>query len=244
MKVNIINHYKNLIFFNFNRFKNDNYSKMREYLADIFLNDIEKFIKLKNKKLLDVGGANGEFCKFLFKERRCDAINLEPFPKKVIWKKTLKGFADDMPFKNNSFDIILFRGVLEHIPPNKQQLSLNEIYRVMKKNGIGYFVIPPWYNPHAGHGYKPFHIFPYKIAKFLRELFFREKIPFKSYEEYFMFKITFRKMKNMIKKSGFEIVDTLDTHFRLHFMTKIPILREILVPAVAFIVRKPNSLTI
>ena len=45
----------------------------------------------------------------------------------------------------------------------------------MKKQGIGYFVIPPWYNPHAGHGLKPFHIFPFAIAKFLRNLFFKKE---------------------------------------------------------------------
>jgi len=239
-KISLISHFRKLIYFNFNRFKGDKYAKMREYFAQIFLNDIEQFILLKDKKVLDVGGANGEFCKFLNKARNCDAINLEPFPKKAIWR-TMRAFADKMPFKSNSFGVVLFRGVLEHIPPKKQQPSLNEIYRVMEKGGVGYFIIPPWYNSHAGHGFKPFHIFPFKVAKFLRELFFREKLPFNSFEDYFLFKITFKKMKNMIKKEGFEIVDMLDTHFRLHFMTKIPLLREILVPAVAFIVRKPKK---
>lgn len=239
-KINLIEHFKKLIYFNFNRFKDNNYENMREYFAQVFLNDIEQFVLLKNKEVLDVGGANGEFCKFLNKARNCDAVNLEPFPKKTIWK-TIKAFADKMPFKSNSFDVILFRGVLEHIPPKKQQHSLNEIYRVMKKEGIGYFIIPPWYNPHAGHGFKPFHVFPFKIAKFLREFFFREKISYNSFEEYSLYKITFNKMQKMIKKSGFEIVNTLDTHFRMHFVTKIPILKELLVPAVAFIVKKPTQ---
>jgi hypothetical protein len=41
-----------------------------------------------------------------------------------------------------------------------------DIYRVLKKGGIGYLVIPSWWNPHAGHGLKPFHVLPFPVAKF------------------------------------------------------------------------------
>ena len=74
--------------------------------------------------------------------------------------------AHNMPFETDSFDLVLFRGVMEHIEPKKQQISLKEIYRVMKKDGLGYLVIPPWFNPHAGHGLKPFHIFLSKLQNF------------------------------------------------------------------------------
>lgn len=238
-KINPYKHLRNLIFFNFNRYKGDNYSKMREYFAEITINDLRKLIDLSNKKILDVGGADGSFCKYLFETKKCDAINLDPFPpEKIVWK-TIKSNADKIPFKEDYFDAVLCRNVLEHIPNNKQQKSLNEIYRVLKRGGIIYVVIPPWFNPHAGHRFKPFHIFPFKMAKYLRELIFREKIDYKSFEEYSLYKITFEKMKRMIKKSGFQILDTKDTHFRMHFLTKIPIIREILVPAVGFIGKKP-----
>ena len=42
----------------------------------------------------------------------------------------------------------------------------------------------------------------------------------------------------MFFKSGFEIIDMKDTHLRFHFLCRIPILREFLIPAVAFIVKK------
>ncbi len=248
-KISIKNHFRKLIFFNFHRFKKDNYRVMREYFAQVFLVDIEKFIALQNKNILDIGGAEGEFCKFIADNRKCYPINLDPFPKKPIWKKTIKGYGHDLPFNKEKFDIVLCRGVFEHIPYDKEQKTLNESFRVLKEGGYGYFVVPPWYNPHAGHSFKPFHIFPFKIGKFLRELVFREKvdralftnkkIKGNCYEDYLIYKVTFSGMQRMLQKAGFEIVDTLDTHFRLHFMTKIPLLQEILVPAVAFIVRKP-----
>ena len=166
-----------------------------------------------------------------------DIVNLDPSNVKPVWK-TLKNEAHEIPFEDNYFDLVLFRGVMEHIPPNKQQISLNEIYRVMKTQGLGYFVIPPWYNPHAGHGLKPFHIFPFVIAKFLRNLFFKKKVKYNSLEEASLYKITFSQMKKMINLAGFNIVDMKDTHLRFHFLCKVPILREFLIPAVAFLVKK------
>jgi len=235
---NIFVHYSKLIYFLFNRFKGNNYQKMREYFTYIFLSEIEKYIILNKKKILDIGGASGTFCKILSKLRKCDATNLDPSPGKKFWKNTVIAFADKIPFSKNVFDLVICRGVFEHIPPEKQQPSINEMYRVTKHGGYGYIVIPPWYNPHAGHGLKPFHLLPFNIAKFLRELIFRNKITGHSYEEVVLYKITCKKMEQMIKKSGFQIVETLDTHLRLHFLTKVPILREILIPAVAYIIIK------
>ena len=59
-----------------------------------------------------------------------------------------------------------------------------------------------------------------------------------SLEEAMLFKITYRKMYKMIKNAGFKLINTKDTHFRLHFLTKVPIFREFTIPAIAFIVKK------
>ncbi len=237
-KINLFKHYRKLVFFLFNRYKGDNYKIMREYFAHILISDVEEFIALNNKKILDVGGASGEFCRILAKKRRCDAINLDPKPGKNPWKNTIIGKANKIPFDNNQFDLVICRGVLEHIPTEKQEPSIKEMFRVTKKSGFCYIVIPPWFNFHAGHGSRPFHIFPFKIAKFLRELFFKNKIIGNSFEDNNLYKITCRRMERMIKNNGFKIVATRDTHFRLHFFTKIPFFQEFTVPAVAFILKK------
>jgi len=236
--MNILNHYRKLCFFTFNRFKDDNYKSMREYFTQILIMEIEEFMPLWNKNVLDVGGARGEFCKVISEKRKCDAINLDPYPGEYIWPKTKIGFADDIPFDDNEFDVVICRGVLEHIPTEKQQQSVNNMYRVTKVGGICYILIPPWYNPHAGHKLKPFHILPFKLAKCLRQLFFRNKIIANSYEEASLYPITFKRMSKMISLSDFKVLVTRDTHFRLHFLTKIPVIKEIMVPAVAFILKK------
>ena len=243
-KINLLNHYQKLWFFTFNRFKANNYQLMREYFAQILIMEVEEFMPLYNKKVLDVGGARGEFCKVISDKRRCDAINLDPNPhlfrfgQEHIWPRTKIGFADNMPFDDNEFDLVICREVLEHIPTEKQQQSVNEMYRVTKIGGICYITIPPWYNPFAGHNLKPFHILPFKSAKYLRQLIFRNKINADSFEEEGLYPITFKRMLKMISSSNFKVITTRCTHLRLHFLTKIPVIREVMIPTVGFILTK------
>lgn len=46
----------------------------------------------------------------------------------------------NLPFKDNSYDIILCNHVLEHIPDDTK--AIQELYRVMKPGGYGVFQIP------------------------------------------------------------------------------------------------------
>jgi len=243
--LNIADHYSKLWRFNFNRLKGDNYRLMREYFAQVFISDIEEFMPLYGKKVLDVGGARGEFCRVLNRERKCAAVNLEPSPfeygryeSDFLWPGTVLGRAEAIPFSDDEFDLVMCRGAFEHIYPEDQKKALNEMYRVTQKGGICYITIPPWYNPWAGHGLKPFHYLPFKAAKFCAESVYGKKIEAGSWREKRLFPVTFRAMKKMVTAAGFKVVGTRDIHFRLHFLTRIPLIREIAVPAVAFILKK------
>ncbi len=46
----------------------------------------------------------------------------------------------DLPFDDNSFDVVLCNHVLEHIEDDKK--AMQELYRVLKPNGMGIFQIP------------------------------------------------------------------------------------------------------
>lgn len=46
----------------------------------------------------------------------------------------------DLPFEDNSYDVILCNHVLEHIPDDTK--AMKELYRVMKPGGYGIFQIP------------------------------------------------------------------------------------------------------
>jgi len=41
----------------------------------------------------------------------------------------------NLPFKDNTFDLVLFTDVIEHIPENTELRALSEIYRVLKLGG-------------------------------------------------------------------------------------------------------------
>ena len=43
-------------------------------------------------------------------------------------------------FPNNSFDLIICNHVLEHVL--RDDLAISEIYRVLKKNGMAFLMVP------------------------------------------------------------------------------------------------------
>lgn len=52
----------------------------------------------------------------------------------------VKADITDLPFEDNSFDVIFCNHVLEHIPDDTK--AMQELYRVMKKGGMGILQIP------------------------------------------------------------------------------------------------------
>ncbi|MDO5606841.1 MAG: methyltransferase domain-containing protein [Capnocytophaga sp.] len=50
----------------------------------------------------------------------------------------------NLPFADNSFDVILCNHVLEHIPDHRK--AIQELFRVMKPNGTGIFQVPQDYS--------------------------------------------------------------------------------------------------
>lgn len=52
----------------------------------------------------------------------------------------IKADICNLPFKDNSFDVIFCNHVLEHI--TNDQKAMQELYRVLKKGGFGIFQIP------------------------------------------------------------------------------------------------------
>ena len=56
----------------------------------------------------------------------------------------VKADIQNLPFDDNSFDVIFCNHVLEHVENDKK--ALTELYRVMKNNGWGIFQVPIRYN--------------------------------------------------------------------------------------------------
>lgn len=209
----------------------------REYLAEVLIEELEDFVNLKGKKVLDVGGERGEFAQILAEKCECQAINLEP--KKLDFvHQTIIGTADKLPFKNGEFDVILLRGVLQHIPTQLKLKSLQEISRVLRSGGIVYLMIPPWFNPLSGQNIKPFQYFGFRIARHLRNSVFGSNIKANSLAELGLWPMTMRRTLKLIKQADFKVLKTIDILGRMHFLTRIPGIREVALPSVGFILKK------
>ena len=99
------------------------------YVSRSLNNFIIKNIKSKNIIALNLGSGNSNISN--------KVINIDIFP----YKNTdICCNIANLPFKDNSIDIIFCIAVLEHVPSSEKVVS--EIYRVLKKDGLIYISFP------------------------------------------------------------------------------------------------------
>ena len=115
-----------------------------EVLIDAFINMIAKE---SFSKILEVGIGTGAVAKIMI-ERKGPLIGID-ISKEMINQinheeiTTIVANAHDLPFENNSFDLIYMRNVIHYLENPKK--VFNEIYRCLKPNGSYLFsqVVPP-----------------------------------------------------------------------------------------------------
>ena len=104
---------------------------------NFFFKLLYKYIENKNNKILDIGSGAGIILKEL--NRYGKAIGMD-FSRKAVELCKLRGLdciygnANNIPFKDESFDIVSAFGVIEHVDNDKE--VLREIVRVCKRNGF------------------------------------------------------------------------------------------------------------
>ena len=82
--------------------------------------------------------------------------------------KYIQGNIFQLPFKENSFDVVWNQGVLEHF--TEPEKAIKEMYRVTKPNGIVAILVP--------YRYSPLHLYSILLKKFNLKKFwpFEEQI--------------------------------------------------------------------
>ena len=141
------------------------------------LNKIQKKLGKKGK-LLDVGCALGD-CLVEAKRlgwRELEGIEVSDYGYKHTLKKgikVIKGTLKNKTFKPNTFDVVTYQDVIEHI--TDPVLELKKVYKILKPNGLVYLVTPDvegfwskllgsfWYH------YKPHEHVVYFSQKTIRE---------------------------------------------------------------------------
>lgn len=145
---------------------------MREFISGI-----------RGEKILDIGSGKGifnqVFRKVGFKKIIALDINEELLKMNDADEKLILNLESKLPFSNNYFDACFAAEIVEHLREREQ--LLNEIYRVLKRNGylvlttpnkdsliakfdkiIGRFVVNGWWN---GHDYEHKHVYGFNEIK-------------------------------------------------------------------------------
>jgi len=125
--------------------------KTEPYILDWIRDDL-----LKNKYVLDVGCGQGLITSLIAKKcKRVIGLDLSQESLKQAQKglkeigvtnaEFILGDAENLPFADNTFDTIYSIGVLHHTP--NTQKGINEIHRVLKKNGKTIIMLYRKYTP-------------------------------------------------------------------------------------------------
>ncbi len=101
--------------------------------------------RVKHSKILNVGSSTG-IMDWVFSDFFSDAVGVDidegavEFARKSFSKPNLHfeiGDGLNLPFDNATFDVVVCSQVYEHVPD--QQKLMQEIWRVLKKDGVCYF---------------------------------------------------------------------------------------------------------
>lgn len=137
---------------------------------EIFAHRIMDLLSLAPKsRVLEVGCGGAELSKTLSDRYGLDCVGLEPFPLYaacIDQSRIHSGFAENIPFRDCSFDLVVAKDVLEHVDDVEQ--SISELIRVSRK--YVYIMSPNYLYPYEAHFKVPF---PPKLPKPIAKWYLR-----------------------------------------------------------------------
>ena len=113
-----------------NHYFNESYDSKERFIS--YWHQINEIINLKPKKVLEIGIGNRFVSKYL-KERKVNVLTLD-IDKKL--NPDIVGSVLDVPFPDNSFEVVACYEILEHIQHKNFKKALSEIFRVSKSYAI------------------------------------------------------------------------------------------------------------
>ena len=129
----------------------DWYIKTEPYILEYINNDL-----LKNKRVLDDGCGQGLILSLIAQKCR-KVVGVDISKKSLIRAKQgikelglqnvelIQGDAENLPLKDETFDVVYSIGVLHHTPDT--QKGIDEIYRVLKNDGQAIVMLYHKFNP-------------------------------------------------------------------------------------------------
>jgi SAM-dependent methyltransferase len=109
--------------------------------------EIQNRLKGKSGRILDLGAGRG-ISSYAFARDEWEVVAIEPDPSRIVGAgairelaananlpiSVIQTFAESLPFRNNSFEVVYGRQVLHHA--HDLPKMCNEIFRVLKPDGI------------------------------------------------------------------------------------------------------------
>ncbi len=114
-------------------------SKWKKFLRDLIYRLEWKLVKLKKTSyLLDVGCGMGDFLKFSQTSKKVVGLDISEFAVNYLSKMNINCVCADIkfiPFKQNTFDYVIYNDVIEHLEIDERDASLKEIHRILTVGG-------------------------------------------------------------------------------------------------------------
>jgi SAM-dependent methyltransferase len=179
----------------------------REGILSNYIQQLIKQEKLPSAdlKILNVGCGPGRSSEYLSKFGKVTSIEYDKFCCEFASEKTgleiINGSITELPFSDNSFDLVCAFDVIEHVEDD--QLAINELKRVTKNESLILITVPAFMSLWSHHDVINHHFKRYKIKE-VNQLFDSTNNGNKVFDTYFNSFLFlpiyfFRKVSNLLK---------------------------------------------
>lgn len=170
---------------------------------------VQQLFASKNKeplRILNIGIATGATSEMLANYGEVTSLEYDKdcceFVKDALKIPVIHGSILELPFDNESFDLVCAFDVIEHVEDD--QLAVNEMKRVCRKDGIAFVTVPAFMSLWSDHDLINHHFRRY-ISDELKALFKSSgEILYQSYFNSILFPAIYlaRKLSNLLSKKG------------------------------------------
>lgn len=147
--------------------------------------------EIRNLEILDIGSGSGVISNYFSKNNDVFCVDVEDQRLDKKLSKFKKASSEQLPFDDNSFDVVISNLVIEHL--KNQEVHLKEIKRVLKNGGVCYLAAPNKLFPVEPHHKTP-------LIHWLPSNYFLNLLKFFGKYQEDIFLLTYFELKQKIKK--------------------------------------------
>lgn len=132
--------------------------------------------------------------------------------REVIFGPAVVADAYSLPFRDECANAVICRALLEHL--TKPQIAIGEIYRVLKRGGTCYVIVPFLAGYHGNEYYSDYYRFTRDGLGYLFRHFPKQRIePLGGALEVLMTIVLFKRMPQLVIKYLMRIIRSIDNLF-------------------------------